>query len=149
MSSKFENIFRINRKSRFATLGGFETSGAFFLGYTWIWSTVKYTVFELLKCCTSVHTCPKVYTLHIFWFRGLILGGHSKTTLKILVLLWPPNHPRLLHLRYIFHAMLWSKSDNTYIHFFNAVFECPLPYFHFYVRLKHSVLLKYSLPMTL
>ena len=40
MSSKFENIFRINRKSLFATLGGFETSGAFFLGYTYIWSTV-------------------------------------------------------------------------------------------------------------
>ena len=34
MSSKFENIFRINRKSLFATLGGFETPGAFFLGYT-------------------------------------------------------------------------------------------------------------------
>ena len=32
MSSKFENIFRINRKSLFATLGGFETSGAFFQG---------------------------------------------------------------------------------------------------------------------
>ena len=30
MSSKFENIFRINRKSLFATLGGFETPGAFF-----------------------------------------------------------------------------------------------------------------------
>ena len=36
ISSKFENIFRINRKSLFATLGGFETSGAFFLGYTYI-----------------------------------------------------------------------------------------------------------------
>ena len=34
MSSKFDNIFSINRKSHFATLGGFETSGAFFLGYT-------------------------------------------------------------------------------------------------------------------
>ena len=34
MSSKFENIFRINKKSLFATLGGFETPGAFFLGYT-------------------------------------------------------------------------------------------------------------------
>ena len=32
MSSKFENIFRINRKSLFATLGGFKTSGAFFQG---------------------------------------------------------------------------------------------------------------------
>ena len=31
MSSKFENIFRINRKSLFATLSGFKTSGAFFL----------------------------------------------------------------------------------------------------------------------
>ena len=40
MSSKFENIFRINRKLLFATLGGFETSAAFFLGYTYIRSTV-------------------------------------------------------------------------------------------------------------
>ena len=32
MSSKFENILRFNRKSLFATLGGFETSGAFFQG---------------------------------------------------------------------------------------------------------------------
>ena len=40
MSSKVRNIFRINRKSLFATLGGFETPGAFLLGYTWIWSTV-------------------------------------------------------------------------------------------------------------
>ena len=30
MSSKFENIFRINRKSLFATLGGSEIPGAFF-----------------------------------------------------------------------------------------------------------------------
>ena len=34
MSSKVRNIFRINRKSLFATLGGFETPGALFLGYT-------------------------------------------------------------------------------------------------------------------
>ena len=32
MSFKVRNIFRINRKSLFATLGGFETSGAFFKG---------------------------------------------------------------------------------------------------------------------
>ena len=34
MSSKFENIFRINRKSLFATFGGFETPGALFFWYT-------------------------------------------------------------------------------------------------------------------
>ena len=33
MSSKFENIFRINRKSLFATLSGFETPGTFFRVY--------------------------------------------------------------------------------------------------------------------
>ena len=44
MSSKIENIFRINRKSLFATLGGSEIPGAFFLGYTWIWSTVNIIV---------------------------------------------------------------------------------------------------------
>ena len=50
MSSKVRNIFRINRKSLFATLCGFETPGALFLGYTWIWSTVDRNT---LQCCTN------------------------------------------------------------------------------------------------
>ena len=65
MSSKVRNIFRINRKSLFATLGGFETPGALFFGYTWIWSTV------FSQYCIS------------FWFSAFNLG-----CLKTILLSW-------------------------------------------------------------
>ena len=58
MSSKVRNIFRINRKSLFATLGGFETPGALFFGYTWIWSTVNVVNFHFFfkQVCFLIFT---------------------------------------------------------------------------------------------
>ena len=52
MSSKFENIFRINRKSFFATLGGFETPGAFFFR---VYLNLKHSVFS--KCLWDKNGC--------------------------------------------------------------------------------------------